>query len=151
MYIRYLVTFLLLSMTSYANSYVVMSSTDSFVEENVDIKDLRDIFLGHRVLWRNGDRIFPAHISKTSSYMKGFLENVISMSPRQYNKYWRRRLFSGKGHPPVELKSDIKVLRYVLKTEGAIAVISKLPKRKYKGLFFFKPDENENRLNRVED
>jgi hypothetical protein len=130
------------------NSYIVMSSTDSIVQENVDIKDLKDIFLGHRVLWRNGDRIFPAHIRKTSSYMNKFLESVLSMSPRQYNKYWRRRLFSGKGHPPVEFNNDDKVLSYVQKTEGAIAIISKLPKKKYTGLHFFQPVSDG--LNKVE-
>lgn len=151
MYIRYLLLFLILTPVAIADSYVVMSSTESAIEENVDLKDLKDIFLGHRVLWRNGERIFAAHIGKKSSHMIDFLNNVISMNPRQYNKYWRRRLFSGKGHPPIELESDRKVLEYVHRTEGAIAVISSLPSKKYKGLHFFSPKKSENRLEPIED
>lgn len=149
MYIRYLTLFIFLASASYADSYVVMSSTESSIEDNVDLKDLKDIFLGHRILWRNGDRIFAAHIKKKSIHMVDFLDEVLSMNPRQFNKYWRRRLFSGKGHPPIELNSDRKVLSYVSRTEGAIGVISKLPKRKYRGLHFFIPVNSHNRLDPV--
>ncbi len=156
MYISYLKLILLLmtiSLSSLAQNgtYIVMSSTDSVIEESVDLKDLRDIFLGHRILWRNGDRIFAAHIDKTSPQMVNFLKDVISMSPRKFNKYWRRRLFSGKGHPPIELDSDKKAIDYVYKTEGAIAVVSKLPTTKFKGLHFFAPVKSEDRLELVED
>jgi len=156
MYIRDLALFLLLmalpvSALAQSNTYIVMSSSDSAIEESVDLKDLRDIFLGHRILWRNGDRIFAAHIKKQSSEMVEFLNDVIGMTPRKFNRYWRRRLFSGKGHPPIELDSDKKAIDYVYKTEGAIAVVSKLPTKKYKGLHFFEPVKSEARLHLIED
>jgi hypothetical protein len=115
-----------------------MSSTDSSIKENIDLADLRDIFLGNRLFWRNGERIFAAHINKEAKQMKKFLKNVLHMSPRKYNKYWRRRLFSGKGHPPVEINSDKKTIDYVKKTNGSIGIIGTMPKVQEKDLFFFK-------------
>lgn len=98
--------------------------------------------MGYRVLWRNGDRIFTSHIKMNSIHMKRFLKDVVSLSPRQFNKYWRRRLFSGKGHPPLEFKTDKKVLDYVHKTDGAIGIVSKIPKRNIAGLLFIDSTDN---------
>ena len=154
MYRIYLATFLLFSLvvssSASGNSYVVMSSTDSTVKENIDIADLRDIFLGNRLFWRNGERIFPAHIPKETQKMKVFLNQVLSMSPRKFNKHWRRRLFSGKGHPPLELDSDRKTIDYVKTTNGAIGVIGRLPKKRDSHLFFFKPSNDGHSLKLTE-
>ena len=81
--------------------------------------------------------------------MKEFLEDVLSMSPRKYNRYWRRKLFSGKGHPPVEIESDRKTLDYVTKTNGAIGIINNLPKTAKSNLYFFKPSTDGHTLNYI--
>jgi hypothetical protein len=132
--------------TSFASSYIVLSSTDSTIKENIDIADLRDIFLGNRVFWRNGERIFPAHIQKEQKQMKRFLKEVLSMSPRKFNKYWRRRLFSGKGHPPIEIHSDIKTIDYVKKTIGSIGIIGTKPKVFGENLHYFKASRDGHSL-----
>ena len=88
MYRKYLILILVISSSfCYANSYIVMSSTDAATKENIDVADLRDIFLGNRLFWRDGERIFAAHIQKETRQMRRFLKNVLSMSPRKYNKY----------------------------------------------------------------
>jgi hypothetical protein len=126
-----------------------MSSTDATIKENIDVADLRDIFLGNRLFWRDGERIFAAHIQKETRQMRQFLKDVLSMSPRKYNKYWRRRLFSGKGHPPVEITSDKKTIDYVKKTDGAIGIIGKVPKNKEEDLYFFKASGDGHSLENV--
>ncbi len=150
MYRKYLlIGILLITQVSFASSYIVMSSTDSAIKENIDITDLRDIFLGNRLFWRNGERIFAAHIQKESKHMKKFLKNVLSMSPRKYNKYWRRRLFSGKGHPPIEINSDKRTIDYVRKTDGAIGITATLPNISDKSLFFFKSSRDGHTLENI--
>lgn len=152
MYRKYLTIILLISSSfCFANSYIVMSSTDSTIKENIDVADLRDIFLGNRVFWRNGDRIFAAHINKEQRHMKLFLKNVLSMSPRKFNKYWRRRLFSGKGHPPMEIDSDVKTIDYVKKTNGSIGIIGNIPKVIDENLYFFKAALDGHSLEKVKN
>jgi hypothetical protein len=151
MYIRYLLLFLLLTTTSAKADikYYVMSSTKSSVNENIDLNDLREIFLGNRVFWRSGERIYPAHVSTRTNNMKSFIDEVLSMSPRQYNKYWRRRLFSGKGHPPKELENDTKIIDFVKKTDGSIGLLSALPKSFEKNLYYFRSANDGQSLNRL--
>ena len=148
---RILLSYLFLSFSSFAlaNSYVVMSSSDSTIKESIDIQDLRDIYLGNRLFWRNGERIFAAHINKESKQMKRFMKSVLSMTPRKYNKYWRRRLFSGKGHPPVEIDNDRKTIDYIRKTEGAIGIVGRRPKRASKYLYFFKASDDGHTLESI--
>lgn len=148
MYRKYLffITLLLSANLSFATSYIVLSSTDSTIKENIDIADLRDIFLGNRVFWRNGERIFPAHIQKEQKQMKNFLKNVLSMSPRKFNKYWRRRLFSGKGHPPIEINSDLKTIDYIKKTNGSIGIVGRKPRTIAENLHYFKPSKDGHSL-----
>ncbi|OUR93584.1 hypothetical protein A9Q84_19135 [Halobacteriovorax marinus] len=151
MAIRYIITlFILLSLGAQAQtSYLVMSSTESSIDESIDLSDLRDIYLGNRIFWRNGDRIFPAHTTAKSNNITLFLKKVLYMSPRKYNKYWRRRLFSGKGHPPKELENDKNIIDYVKKTEGAIGLISQVPSTMDAGLFYFAPDNDGYGLKQI--
>ncbi len=137
---------------AHANSkYIVLSSTEAPVIERIDTDDLRDIYLGNRIFWKNGKRIFPSHIEKSSDTMKYFLNKVLSMNPRQYNKYWRRRLFSGKGHPPIELENDNKTLDYVKKTNGALGLVDKVPRVVDKGLYFFQPSTDGYTLKKIKN
>lgn len=132
-----------------AETYVVMSGTKATVKEKIDLNDLREIYMGHRIFWTDGERIYPSHIDKESSSMNIFLNQVLSMNPRQFNKYWRRRLFSGKGHPPKEIENDRQALDYVRKTKGSIAIVSRLPSRPLKNIFYFKPQKDYQTLKRI--
>ena len=102
-----------------------------------------------KVLYETIGNSFAAHIQKETRQMRQFLKDVLSMSPRKYNKYWRRRLFSGKGHPPVEITSDKKTIDYVKKTDGAIGIIGKVPKNKEEDLYFFKASGDGHSLENV--
>lgn len=151
MYIRYLILFTLLSSAStFADvKYYVMSKAKSSVNENIDLNDLREIYLGNRIFWRSGDRIFPAHVTTRDGVITHFLDEVLSMSPRQYNKYWRRKLFAGKGHPPKELENDTKIIDFVKKTDGSIGLLSAAPKRLDKTLYYFRSANDGQSLNRL--
>lgn len=147
--INLFIILILVSANAWSKSYVVLSSTSQSVKESIDVLDLRDIFLGHKLYWRDGKRIFPAHFNKKSKTMKVFLDTVLDMSPRKFNNYWRRRLFSGKGHPPIEHESAGETLEYIKRTNGAVGIVGNLPKKKIAGLYFFKPATDGRSLNLV--
>lgn len=149
MYRIYLTLILLFSFSAWGQPYLVLSSTDSSVVEKIDVEDLRDIFLGNRIFWRNGSRIYSAHVPKETKTMKRFLKKVLSMSPSQYNKYWRRKLFSGKGHPPMEIESEKLAYEYIMKTNGSLGIVQHLPKRRPKNLFFFRPASDGKTLDLI--
>ncbi|MBL7664811.1 MAG: hypothetical protein JNM93_06725 [Bacteriovoracaceae bacterium] len=122
--------FFLLSLK--AESYVVLHQ--KAVKENLTNATLKEIYLGKKNFWQNGSRIYPSTSTTKNEEIQKFLEQVLDMSDDQYNNYWRRILFSGKGRPPRVFANDAEVIEFVESFENAIGIISQKPKSLPAGL-----------------
>jgi len=50
------------------------------------------------------------------------------MDTNQFLAYWRRKLFSGRAHPPKQISRVQDILKYVEENPASIAVLPKRPK-----------------------
>lgn len=85
---------------------------------------LADLFLKKVQSWPNGQAVVPVEQSPSARVRGSFSESVQGRSVAQIESYWRQKLFSGQGVPPVEKDSDAAVLAFVRETPGAIGYVS---------------------------
>ena len=89
----------------------------------VDRAFLGEIFLKKITRWRNGEPIYPVDLVD-SPVRRRFNEDVLQRSVAAVRSYWQQIVFSGRGLPPPELESEAEVVRYVLRTPGAVGYVS---------------------------
>lgn len=64
----------------------------------------------------------PVNQSETPTGLY-FHDNVLKKSPSQMKAFWSKLVFTGKGTPPKEFKTDEEVLAFVASTPGAIGYV----------------------------
>lgn len=84
------------------DSLVVVVSTQNAID-NLDKKQLIDIFMGRFKSFPNGDSVTPIDYFAGSSQRKAFYELLVGKSERKINAYWSRLLFSGRATPQRKL------------------------------------------------
>lgn len=137
MKIIFLTILLSLSFSPRASEYFVLS-TKNINSENINKKIVKNIFLGNKIYWESGKRILPVHLPISSESFKFFLKDVIDMDSKQFLSYWRRRLFSGRAHPPKQLEKDDLIIEFIKSHPDGIGVISKKPKKKIEDIVLIK-------------
>ena len=120
----YLVFTIIMSFSSFsfAEDYQVIINKKNNVQIMTTI-NIKKIFLGKKTLWNQNERIRVAFIDVDSDTAKYFFEKVIGMRRSKYNRYWRRKLFSGSGVPPRKFKSKRKLVEFVNSDIFALGVI----------------------------
>ena len=85
--------------------------------------EIKKIFIGKMTRWPDDKKINFVTMDPGETHNK-FLQNYIKRTPAQYNRYWKKQVFTGKGRKPKSFKTDKGVARYVASTEGAIGYVS---------------------------
>ena len=88
-------------------------------------KDISRIFLGNLKSYSTGDTITPINITSKKALRKEFNKKVLHKSSSQVKAYWSKLLFSGKGVPPKELKSDQQIKEFIAANPNAIGYIDR--------------------------
>lgn len=83
-----------------------------------------DAFLKRRTRWDDGETIRPVDLVASSTVRRRFSEDMLKRSVEAVRAYWQQRIFSGRGVPPPELKTDADVVEYVLKHRGGVGYVS---------------------------
>ncbi len=91
--------------------------------DNLSRKDIRNIFKGKMVRWPNNSPIKPAVLKSSSEIEETFLENFVNFTAAQWNSYWKKMIFTGRGMPPETFKSIDDMIRFVANTPGAIGYV----------------------------
>ena len=86
-------------------------------------QEIKEVFLGQKTRWEDNSMIRFAVYTEESALL-AFLKSYIKKTPIQYNNYWKKLVFSGKGIMPKMFDDSQKVLDFVSNTEGAISFIS---------------------------
>ena len=123
---RYLVG-LVLALTLSGFAAPVSASPVVIVHPGVDVDQLnvqqvRKIFMGKVVKWDNGDRIRLATMGG-GGRSKEFLATYINKTPKQYFTTWKRAVFSGTGHMPASFETEAEMIAFVARTKGAVGFI----------------------------
>lgn len=88
----------------------------------VSAGDIKNILLGTKTNWSSGPlRLIvqtegPVHAKVIQQYAQ--------RSPDQFDKYWKKQVFTGKGTMPATAKSDADVIAFVASTPGAFGYVA---------------------------
>lgn len=102
---------------------VVIVANKNVPAASLAADDIKQIFLGHKTTWDNGDKIMFVVQDRTDA-CDAFLKSYIQKSASQYDNYWKKQVFTGKGKAPQSFSSDKEVVEYVANTPGAVGYIS---------------------------
>jgi len=83
---------------------------------------IKQIYLNRSKKWQDGSRIRLTILSNHPTTTL-FMTKYLGKSSTQFDRYWKRQLFSGKGIPPEYFKTLEDLLHYIHITKGAIGFI----------------------------
>lgn len=105
-----------------ANSEVVII-THPDNKQQLDESTLNRIFLGKDLFYPNGDKATPVQLDGSVASHQEFVDKFIGKSPKQFNAYWARMVFTGKAPMPATMASDDDMKATVAKDKSAIGYI----------------------------
>ncbi|MBI9091565.1 MAG: substrate-binding domain-containing protein [Desulfobacterium sp.] len=91
--------------------------------ETVDDNLVKNIFLGKKKNWPNGDHAQFVVLSSGETH-KSFLQTYVKKSSAQFKNYWKKQVFTGKGKNPKSFASEGEIVTYVTNTPGTIGYVS---------------------------
>ena len=101
---------------------VIVNNANSIKEINKD--QLSDIFLKKMSKWNDNKKIVPVNLNAESNTRQSFAKSVHKKSVNAVKAYWQKKIFTGKGVPPVEKRSDVEVIAFVRENAGAVGYVS---------------------------
>jgi ABC-type phosphate transport system substrate-binding protein len=107
---------------SIASDVVVIANQD-VAASSLGANDIKEIFLGKKTSWDNGAKIVLVVQDRTDA-RDVFLKAYVKKTASQYDNYWKKQVFTGKGKTPKSFSSDQEIVDYVAQTPGAISYVS---------------------------
>jgi ABC-type phosphate transport system substrate-binding protein len=86
--------------------------------------DLKAILLGNKTKWESGGVIKLVVLTEGAVNDKVIRDHT-QRSADQFDKYWKKLVFTGKGMPHATAKTDAEVIDYVSKTPGSFGYVAK--------------------------
>ena len=115
--------FFIFSLSVFSSDYLIIVSKDNNITE-LSSKDLREIFLGDKITWKNGKRIQVAIVVKSEAQNE-FLKNVVKKSPLQFSLHWKKLIFTGKASP-IRIFKNCEVLKeFIYSNSFSIGIITR--------------------------
>jgi len=111
---------LILSTSVLADIAVVVNAANG---NTLDDNDISRVFLGKMKKFDNGASLELINLTADNAAREEFEQKVLGKSSSQVKAYWSKLIFSGKGNPPKELRSDAEVLKYVAANPNAIGYV----------------------------
>lgn len=105
-----------------ANSEVVVIAHPSN-SQALDESTLTRIFLGKDLFYPSGDKVTPIQLDGSVASHQEFVRKLLDKSPKQFNAYWARMVFTGKAPMPATMASGADMKAAVAKDSAAIGYI----------------------------
>ncbi len=105
-----------------AAAEVLIITNKNVVETTLSVADIKEIFLGKKVLWSDNTSINLVTLGDENIH-KEFLKTYISKTKSQFRIYWQKMLFTGIGLAPKKMGSVEEMVNFVSSTGGAIGYI----------------------------
>ena len=86
-------------------------------------QELVDIFIQKKTMWEGNEKLSVV-LLEGGDVHKLFLKTYLGKSPIQYTLYWKKLVFTGKGHIPITFRTESNLMKHVALTGGAIGYIS---------------------------
>ncbi len=92
--------------------------------DTLTLKQLSKIYLKKQMHWKNGVSIEPVDLVENAGTREYFSQHIHRKKVSKIKAYWQKQIFTGRGVPPPEKKTDREVLEYVQSHPGGIGYIS---------------------------
>lgn len=99
----------------------------------MSIEELKQIFLGKKSTWRNGNKIVCINAKSHSAIRKTFRKKVLEMTAKEELTYWETEKVRRQISPPMELSSTPKAV-FKLKNTISYAYRKDVPQKFVKAL-----------------
>jgi ABC-type phosphate transport system substrate-binding protein len=88
-------------------------------------QELSQLFLKKVTQWKDSNEaVLPIDLVDNSPVRQKFSERIHGRGVASIKAYWQKQIFSGRGVPPEEKKSEEEVLKYVSENPGAVGYIA---------------------------
>lgn len=105
-----------------AHSLTLIAHPDT--PSTLNAQQVKRIFTGKQRQFDDGSSVIPINQPEGSAARTQFDSSVLGRSTSQITAYWSKRVFTGKGQPPIVVVSDSAMLSYVQSTPGAVGYLS---------------------------
>ncbi len=102
---------------------IIVIGNRSVPASQLSPKEIKKIYLGKKKNWSNGLKVIFVMLEK-KEIAERFLKNLVKKNPSMYNKYWKKKMFTGSGTPPIVFDKEKNLVEYVAKTKGAVGYVS---------------------------
>ncbi|MDY0091295.1 MAG: hypothetical protein RBT80_01175 [Candidatus Vecturithrix sp.] len=87
--------------------------------------EISNLFLKKVNKWKeSGESVLPVDLVEDSPIRVQFSESIHGRKIASIKAYWQKQIFSGRGVPPEEKKSEDEVLKYISENPGAIGYVA---------------------------
>jgi len=105
-----------------AADYQMIASPDVAVA-SVSKEDAKNILLGNKIKWDSGVVIKLAILSGGAAHDK-VISEITARTSDQFDKYWKKQVFTGKGVMPEVMADDAAMVAFVAKNPGSFGYVS---------------------------
>lgn len=112
----------LLSSPAWAGSVNVITGA-STPTSAIDEAEIQKIFLGKTKTWPDGSPV-EFVVLESGDVHDNFLKLYVKKNPDQFNTYWKKQVFTGKGKSPKTFGSEAELAAYVAGKTGTIGYVS---------------------------
>lgn len=120
--IKIFVLFLYLSCFGLAHADVIaVVSIKSKVPTNIDVKDLKNLYLGRTNLL-NGQKVDVCILNDGDAHRR-FLSKYVNRTQNQFIRIWRKLVFTGKAKMPRQFKNTEELLEAMSENESLIGYL----------------------------
>jgi ABC-type phosphate transport system substrate-binding protein len=110
------------------NDRLVVIANIANTVTQITVADLADIFLGKRRVWAAGGAILPCDLVEPllppEQTARGrFSQLYLSKDAASLKNYWIKMIFSGRGNPPIAMRSAKEVIQFVAENPGSIGYL----------------------------
>lgn len=90
---------------------------------SVDEKTISKIYLGKLKSLPGGISVMPVGLKEGVSATKEFNDKVLGKNASQLKSYWSKRVFTGKGTPPLEVEDEAEMLKLIAANPNMIGFV----------------------------
>jgi ABC-type phosphate transport system substrate-binding protein len=92
-------------------------------EASLSADTLKSVLLGNKIKW-DGGGVIKLAVLKAGAVHEKVMQDYVQRNADQFDKYWKKLVFSGKGVMPMQAAEEAEIIEYVAKTPGALGYVS---------------------------
>jgi len=102
---------------------VVIIVHPDVADQQLSRQDIKNIFLGKKNKWSDGQPITFAVMNSPVAYHEDFVKDFVEKNSNQFQLYWKKAVFTGTGSAPQAFEDPSATINFIASTKGSISYI----------------------------